>query len=505
MLVFPPVVNTRSTNNISCVPLGIAYLGAYLRREGYEVNLLDAAVEGYRHETRLNSQLIRFGLPYEEIADRIALYKPDVLGVSCIFSSQMPGVRRITEDAKNILGRVITVTGGTHPSFLAEKVLEHEPLDFVVRGEGELAFTNLLNALNRGKSLDYVKGVTFRNNGKVVSNPAEQLIPDIDSIPWPARDLLPMEKYFRINAPMQSLSRRQPNTSFITSRGCPYRCNFCSSCTHWVKYRTRNPQDVLDEIGHLIETYGIRELKFEDDNLTFDYERSRELFEGMIERGYDITWNTPNGIAVRTLSEQMLSLMKKAGCYEVTLAVESGDPYVLRNIVNKPLELEQAELVARRCKKLGMETAGYFIFGFPGETREQIFRTFKFARCLKLDRAYFFIFNPLVGTPLHEKCVREGLLTEDYCSEDDNYFISRFKSPDWTAEELYRWQKRALWSYNLSFAARSPVRFFKKYSNSVFKNPRIFAKALGVLWRDSIETIFSRSPSRKLTGATREK
>jgi len=501
LLVFPPVVNTRSTNNISCVPLGIAYLGAYLRREGYEVELLDAAVEGYHNEVRLNPQLVRFGLAYEEIAERVVQSKPDVLGVSCIFSSQMPGVRRITEDAKNALGDLITVTGGTHPSFMAREVLQHEPLDFVVRGEGELAFANLLNALNRGESPDGVKGIAYRADGRVMLTPPEDVIPDIDSIPWPARDLLPMEKYFRINAPMQSLSKRQPNTSFITSRGCPYRCNFCSSSRHWRKYRARNVDDVLDEIGHLIGTYGVRELKFEDDNLTFDYERSRALFTGMAERGYDITWNTPNGVAVRTLTEEMLSLMKRAGCYEVTLAIESGDPYVLRNIVNKPLDLAQAELAAKRCKKLGIETAGYFIFGFPGETREQIFRTFKFARRLKLDRAYFFIFNPLVGTPLHEKCVREGLLTDNYSSEDDNYFISRFKSPHWTAEELYKWQKQTLWTYNLLFAARNPVRFFRKYYNSVFRNPRILAKGLGALCRDSMAAVLSRSSFGKSTRA----
>jgi len=495
MLIFPPVVNTRSTNNICCVPMGIAYLGAYLRREGYEVKLLDAAVEGYFREEYISPRLVRYGLPYEEIAERINDYKPDVLGISCIFSSQMPGVRRIAHNAKERLGDdLITVIGGTHPSFMAMQVLDEKALDFVVQGEGELALKNLLVAIEEDRLLEEVRGIVFRDGENIVVNPREELIEDLDTIPWPARDLLPMEKYFEINVPMQSVSKHNPNTSFITSRGCPYKCTFCSSTRFWKRHRTRSVDDILNEMKHLIETYGIKELKFEDDNLTFDSERAGAIFRGMIDRGYDLTWNTPNGVGVRTLTEDMLKLMKQSGCFEVTLAVESGDPYVLRNIINKPLDLAEAELAAQRCKKIGIETTGYFIIGFPDETREQIFRTFKFARRLKLDKAYFFIFNPLVGTPLHEKCVRENLLSEEYSSEDDNYFISRFESPNWTAEELYRWQKKVFWSYNLSLFFRNPVRFFTKYWNMFVKTPRFMLKAINILIRDTLAIISNRLP-----------
>ena len=259
----------------------------------------------------------------------------------------------------------------------------------------------------------------------------------------------------------------------------------------------RSVKDVLDEMGYLIETYGIRELKFEDDNLTFDTDRARAIFEGMIERGYDLTWNTPNGIGVRTLTEDMLRLMKHSGCFEVTLAIESGDSYVLRNIINKPLDLAEAELAARRCRKMGIETTGYFIIGFPDETREQIFHTYKFARKLKLDKAYFFIFNPLVGTPLHDKCVREGLLNDEYSSEEDNYFISRFHSPHWTANDLYRWQKKFFWSYNMSLAFRNPVRFFVKYWNMFTKHPRFVAKVVRSMVRETSGAIFNRLPPDK--------
>ncbi len=497
MLVYPPVVNSRSTNNICGVPMGISYLGAYLRREGYEVKLLDAAVEGYFHEEVISPWLIRFGLPYEDIADRIVDYKPDVLGVSCIFSGQMPGVRRIAHDAKKNLGDdIFTITGGSHPTFMARQVLEEEALDFVVRGEGEQVLTNLLAAIRESRSLSDIRGIAFRNGEKIIVNPKENRIEDLDSLPWPARDLLPMEKYFKINIPMQSVSKRTPNTNITTSRGCPYRCTFCTSSRHWGRFATRSPEDVLDEIDYLIKTYGIKELKFEDDNLTFDTDRAKAIFQGIVDRGYDLAWNTPNGIAIRTLTEDMLKLMKRSGCFEVTLAVESGDPEVLRNVIKKPLDLAETELVARWCTKLGIETTGYFIIGFPGETREQIFRTFRYARRLKLDKAYFFIYNPLVGTPLREKCIRDKLIPEDHTNEDDNWFIGQIESDHWTSKELYRWQKAAFWGYNFSLFLRNPFRFVAKYWNVLTRNPTFVKQALRSLINDTLRVIKTLYPEK---------
>ena len=284
-------------------------------------------------------------------------------------------------------------------------------------------------------------------------------------------NILPMEKYFRINIPMQSVSKRSPNLSFMTSRGCPYRCTFCSSSRHWGKWRPRGVDDVLDEMGHLIKTYGVRELKFEDDNITFDAERSRKLFNGMIDRGYDLTWNTPNGIGVRTLTEEMITLMKRAGCFEVTLAIESGDPTVLRDIIKKPLNLVEAEMAAKRCNRMGIETTGYFIFGFPGETRDEMWDTYRLAQSLDLDGAYFFIATPLPGTELCEKGMAEGNLDPDLDFTAIEFNKGHFNTPEWSAKDVEQMTGTFYLRFMLTALRRHPLRFFKNYGRVIISRP----------------------------------
>ena len=484
LLVFPPIINTRFTNNICTLPMGIAALAACLR-DRVEVAVLDAVVEGHNHETAINRRLVQFGLSYEEIQDRVAEFRPDLLGVSTIFSHQFPAVREIVRRAKLADPELLTVAGGTHPSFLPERCLQSSELDFIIRGEGEIPLLGLLEAVNAGKSLGEVPGLHWRENGNLRRNPDPAFIENLDDLPLPARDLFPIERYFEINLPMQGLIRYRRNLSVFTSRGCPYRCAFCSSTIHWgSRLRNRSVESVLAELQHLKERYGLREIKFEDDNLTYDLDRAKQLFRGMIERQLNLAWNTPNGIAAWRLDEEVLELMKRSGCYELTLAVESGDPEVLKNLIQKPLRLEQAREAARRVRACGIETSGYFIFGFPGETKAQIQRTFDFARELKLDRYYFFLFTPLPGTRLAQQAEELGLLEPGFDFESaNNYFLPSCRTQDLSARELRRLQRREFWKQNLRLLFRSPWRFFKKYSQPLRTHPEFMLKLIRALFQ----------------------
>jgi magnesium-protoporphyrin IX monomethyl ester (oxidative) cyclase len=202
----------------------------------------------------------------------------------------------------------------------------------------------------------------------------------------------------------------------------------------------------------------------------------------MIERGLVFHWNTPNGIAVRHLDDEMLALMKASGCYELTLAVESGDPEVLKNIIKKPLNLEEAKRAAERIKAHGIETAGYFIVGFPGETRRQIENTLRFALDLRLDRVYIFMFTPLPGTPLAEQALRDGLVREGFDFEqENNYFLPSVKLPDLSWPELIKMQRRAFWRNNLRLLATRPGRFARKYGHTLMSHPGLALKFLRAL------------------------
>jgi len=227
----------------------------------------------------------------------------------------------------------------------------------------------------------------------------------------------------------------------------------------------------------LKETYNIGEIKFEDDNLTFDEKRAKALFRGMAERGLKLHWNTPNGIAVKHMDDEMLDLMKESGCYELTLAVESGDEDVLRDIINKPLDLQKAKWAAERIKKHGIETAGYFIIGFPGETKRQIQNTLDFALDLDLDRIYIFMYTPLPGTPMTQEAIDRGLISEDFDFErENNYFRPSIQPYDMSCEEMVRMQRKAFWKSNLRVLVKRPLRFFSMYGYTLRNHPGLVIK-----------------------------
>lgn len=486
MLVFPPMANVRFTNNICALPMGIASLAAFLReRTDLEVAVLDSVVEGYDTIEDLDEDTVKFGLPFDRIQARIEEFSPDLLGVSTIFSSQFPFVREIAKRARRSDPGVFIVTGGTYPSFLPERALSTSEADAVVIGEGELPLEGIIGRINEGQSLSGLKGVAFRENGRIAANKKRWLVEDLDSLPLPARDLFPVEQYFKVNLPMQAISRHRRNLSVATSRGCPYRCRFCSSTIHWgSRYRMRSVEKVLEELALIKQRYDVREIKFEDDNLTFDQDRAKALFRGMVERDLTFHWNTPNGIAVRHLDDEMLDLMKQSGCYELTLAVESGDPDVLKNIIKKPLDLGEARAAAARIKAHGIETAGYFIVGFPGETRAQIENTLRLALELRLDRVYIFMYTPLPGTPLAEEALEKGLVREGFDFENENnYFLPSVKLPDLSWEDLVRMQRRAFWKNNLRLLFSRPDRFLKKYGNTLMSHPGLVFKFLRAVRR----------------------
>jgi len=463
LLVYPPVTYSVQSMKQCHLPLGISYLAGFLR-DWVEVLVLDAAVEGYEHDERISERFFRYGLSFDEIEKRIALLQPDLVGISCIFSSQFPNTLEVARRAKKVDKGIITVAGGSHPTFLSRECLEPDGIDFIVRGEGEFALRELVESISKGQGPEAIPGLAWQEDGSFRESRLRPPHLNLDEIPFPARDLFPLSKYHRIGQPMGIVFRRRPFMNLITSRGCPYRCSFCSSTNFWGnKYRIRSPGNVLDEMEELVKKFGIREFKFLDDNLTANLGRAREIFRGMIERGLDVSWNTPNGVHVANLDEDTLELMAASGCYELTLAVESGDPLVLKELIHKPTDLEQVRKAARLIRQKGLGTHGFFIIGFPGETKQQIKNTLDFARSLDLDRISCFIANPLPGTELLQVCREKGYVNKDYCFDDIDYFEGRFDTGDWTNREVHEMRRKWFWKYNLSLLFRHPRRFFARY------------------------------------------
>jgi magnesium-protoporphyrin IX monomethyl ester (oxidative) cyclase len=488
-LLFPPVRLYRETMKLVFPPLGVGYIAAVIRNE-VDVRIMDAVAEGFYHEVDLDEDFLMYGSSYEDILRRISDYKPDIVGITCLFSSVFPVVREVCRRVKALAPDILTITGGTYPSFLAEELLQKEPnLDMIALGEGEYTMRDLIRALRSGADLSSIDGLAFKDDGKVRLSPKKNLIENLDEIPFPARDLLPMDLYPGIIVPHSFSAKHKMNTPMITSRGCPAKCSFCSSSKFWgYKFRWRSAGNVLDEIGELVSRYGIKEIQFEDDNFTANKKRAKEVFRGIIERGYKISFNMPNGIAVWTMDEEMIHLMKEAGCYEVTLAFESGCQEVLDKIIKKPLDLEKARETTRLIHKAGIRTNAFYIFGFPGETREQMQETFRFARKVKTNMAYFFIANPLPGTELYERAKSEGLLPEDFNFENLTFTKYIYRPKFFDPREIERMAGREFLKYNFFSFFRHPLVIFKKaFVDLFFRRPRYTLGLLARVYRRNLK------------------
>jgi magnesium-protoporphyrin IX monomethyl ester (oxidative) cyclase len=474
MLIFPPCTQAADFEPMVTVPMGIAYLAATVREAGYEVRCLDALVEAPYHVTTVTRGVARRGLTYEQIIERVKQEKPDLVGISCIFSNQWPSVRELAQRIKALDPDLIVCTGGAHPTFLSEYCMNDAPVDFIFKGEAEDSFIELLSRLREGRSVDDVDGLVWRDDDTIRANPKTRFIEDLDRIPFPAHDLFNIDSYFKVAMPM-GFDFRDPRTMpLVTSRGCPCQCRFCSSHHLWGRrYRTRSAQNVLEELDWLVDRFRIGDVKIHDDNLTISRKRAIEIFNGMIERPYQISWNMPNGVAVWTLDRELLALMKRSGCFQITMALESGDQHVLNNIIKKPLKLDKVREVNRAARDVGIERFAYFMIGLPGETREQIMNTFQFSRELKLENSVIFIYNPLPGSELFGECIERGYITDESFFEGGNvYFSSVIDSEHWTAQELARLIR---YEYLRNYLAvfRSPRLVGRRYLNAIRHRPSV--------------------------------
>ena len=457
-------------------PLGLAYMAAVLEND-YQVRILDAVVEGYETEVPLERNLIRYGLSYAEIEERIEAFEPDVVGVSNLFSSGFREALQVSSLVKKINAEIITVMGGPHPSALPEDVLKHAEIDFVILGEGEHSFKELLRSIEKN-DFQNLDGVAFNKNGQVQVIPKTQFIDDLDELPFPARHLLPLKRYFEIGEGF-IITRRKPFTPLITSRGCTAQCTFCPVHATWGgKWRARSAYSVLDEIEHLVQTYGVKEVHFDDDNLVLNKRRAQKIFEGIIDRELDIVWTVPTGLALWAVDDELLRLMRESGCYKLYVAVESGDEQILHNVIRKPLNLKKIKPLVRTMRKLGIEVETFFVVGMPGETDESLQRTFQFARELDADATHYFFANPMPGTRLWEVCAENEYFVEGFSFDKIRVEKANINTPELPAQKLERLVAREQLIGRILALVKHPWRMMKKYLSYLRKDRRIVVNFL---------------------------
>ncbi len=441
-LINPPRIQPKAWGKPSVFPpVGLAYVAAVLEK-AHEVCIIDAPTEGWRNLQDLDEATYRVGLSNTEIADKVKQWSPDVVVIEIPFSGWSKTAFEVASMAKGVNKNIITVLEGQHPSARPEDCLANPNIDFVVIGEPENAIFELVNALGKEtRDLKKIRGIGFVKNDVPVITSPRPLLQDLDSLPFPARHLLPMEEYYAAvkETPLRG-EINKPWTIMITSRGCPYDCVFCTHHIVWGrKWRGRSPENVVDELEQVIKTYHVKQIDFLDDNMTLDRKRMENICDLIVKRGLRVEWFTPNGVRADTLDEKLLTKMKRSGCKKIRVAPESGVQRVVDQVIKKNLDLGSVERAVALCKKVGIKVGCFFVIGLIGETKAEIEKTIRYAyklRQLGADSFIFSIATPIYGTKLYEQAKRRGFLRE--CFSDDALAAAEplIETPEFTADEL---------------------------------------------------------------------
>ncbi len=424
-------IDTRTTPH-----LGLAYLAAVSEERGDEVMIFDADVED------------------EPITAAIERFDPDVVGITAN-TPQVKSAWRTAAAVKSVKD-IPVVLGGPHVSVLPAESVERPEVDIVVRGEGEAVWIKICEIVERAKQsnpaftardlldpqaqlLDGLLGISYvTSDGEERHNPDHPPIADLDTLPFPAYHHFKMDRYTNLQPATDAVDGAK-SFSVMTSRGCPYRCTFCSQSIMPIKWRARSPESVLAEWQHLVHNLGAQEIGILDDSANIQVDRLERMAELFIENGVNhVPWIFVNGIRANLATTDLLSKLKRAGLKRVAFGVESGDPDVLLSI-DKKIDHDTIRQAFRNAKKVGLETIGFFIIGLPGDTEETMERTIRFACEVDPMIANFSMMTPYPGTKVYEIAKRQGrLFLEDW--EDYVFFDgrARYELGEMTAELVER-------------------------------------------------------------------
>ncbi|MDT8286139.1 MAG: radical SAM protein [Elusimicrobiales bacterium] len=431
ILISPPYVDLYGKLNRAAgryFPLGLAYIAAYARRYGgHEVSMYEPEAQG---------------LGYADLARIIEEGRPDIVGLT----SSTPNFQRALDIARLARERssAKVVLGGVHASALPEFILESRPglIDCVVVGEGEVTFLEVVKAYAAGGDVSGIPGIAYMGPSGAVRTPPRPYLEDLDSIPFPARDLIPQSLF----VPNLHNARYKDCFTILTSRGCPFNCSFCASrIVSGRKYRMHSAEYVLEEMRMLKKDYNARQLLITDDTFTVNHERLEKICRGMIDGRMGLKWFCFSQTSA--VNRDILRMMARAGCYNIGFGIESANQKSLREI-GKPLNLAKALDSVHEANKAGMKTQAFYVFGIPGETAADVENTISFSKKVNSTLAFFNMLVPYPGTRDFDKYfsgVPLGEITwSDFVAVGEKCVLKDSSLP---AEEIRRLMSKAYRQY----------------------------------------------------------
>ncbi|PKO21731.1 MAG: hypothetical protein CVU38_13190 [Chloroflexi bacterium HGW-Chloroflexi-1] len=429
------------------IPLGLGYLAAVLRENGHHVGLYDAAIE----DEPLATVVQRGG--YELLA--ISAVTPLIVDA---WTMAKAGQR---------LG-MTTLLGGPHLTLMPEESIgpEHPEVDYVIKGEAEESIVELVDTLEGRGAMEAVHGLYWRRNGAMVVNAPARLTPDLDAIPYPAHDLYKIGRYANLQPLTDGLDKKARAYTIMTSRGCPYKCTYCSKPITGNTWRPRSVENVIGEWRWLVKDLRATEIGLTDDIWNLKLDRAKALCRAIIAEGLNtVPWVTVHGMKVNHTDAELFQLMKAAGCKRVGFGVESGDPHILRDVIKKGQTVDMARDAFRWARDAGLQTMGFFIFGMPEENAEAMEKTIRLALELDPDLANFMLATPYPGTEMYDVIKQHGNIFanewQDYAIHSDK---ARFSMPGYDPDLAVRKWKEA---YRRFYLYR-PRRVWEKVTHKSF-------------------------------------
>jgi anaerobic magnesium-protoporphyrin IX monomethyl ester cyclase len=420
LLFEPPKIRWEMMGDVVAMPLGLAQLAGCLEEAEIPVDILDA-----------NASKI----DWQKLEPAIAGIQPDLIGMT-VYTPHVPEVARAVEVARQAAPEATIVLGGPHVTFTAEETLTTMPgADVVVRGEGDEILVELVRALEAGDGLEGVPGITYRRNGQIVENPAPPPL-DASQLPMPAFHLLPMERY-------HFASLGGPFATVIASRGCPFRCTFCSEWPFWGGgWRPCDPELVVEQLDVLVNRYKRKNIWFGDDCFNVDGEHMAAICEGILQRGIDVNWYYQGRADLVVKHQRLLPLLRQAGNRMVQIGIEASNDEQ-REALNKQLSTKMVEEAVRLLRENDIVCQGMQIVGLPTDTPRAFEQKVRLVNRLDVDFPVFLVYTLFPGAPDYDKAIKEGWIEppSDYSRHDMAHVLMPTQSMN--AQEIWSYTRWA--------------------------------------------------------------